>query len=970
LCAFVSIKKRQTCPLWHLVFNFFTGDKKGSKGPVCKIPKSSFFKTAPEPGSSKEEEEKMRNEKDVKSPEVTSFTTAPQPSGSKKEEKDQVKTPVVMQIQPEAIAAGASRQESGKKWKETKGKSTPGGAGPGATPVQQVSIKKRADAECPKVQSSASLPHPGPSFKKDGGRRNVPRRPEPRTRLRSSKEEDKKEKDKEEVKSFATPSQLVPSKKGDDGKKKVPESLKMQPSATHLQPRLDQKEYRKQKGGKGSGSFATPRQAESSHRRNEKEKFPGSSEVRTAPWSRSGTGQVAVSFGQEPGRRWGDRRPPPQLKYIPPRGPPSHTGQQRFGARPRLPKLMIPEPPRTEGAHQRQLQDPSLERRIRGQLPQSSHCSTATGHVPFLPQIPSVPAESPQTLPFPIGVAPPPQTLLLPPGVQRSPACPSRSVPSTPTVSEKQRLPVGAPRAISFFEPKQPTPSQGWYPQLGELFPRRHLGMLPPTSPGGPTDLEQSTSMRFMVPEPAVPSQVERVSTILAEPLKALSLEEAKEGVTLGTTGKKIQLDTNHFRVNLGDITHAFRYEVEIQSKKITKGMARNVMEEFRKKYYPENYPNLYQRKILYSAKKLPFEGNIHSGTVQCNERKYSITVVFNGTVDLSPLRNLQQRELGKDEAFQLVEDVFRQSYISSFISSGSRFYSKSNQLSKSAQLYSGGHQELSKGWVPFLNVDAVHVVLTSEVPLIEVVKEICNDTFHVGSATGAMSKLQVEEMDYFLKGMKVKYRRKCKEPFTTFTVVGLKGTASEVKFLYKEEELSVQKYFRTKLGVELEHPELPTLWVGSKEKTIYLPVECCVLVGGQPINHSKVLESLKAGIIRGSTMSSLTCKTKIQKIKAQLNDNPCVKEFGFSVADQFEKVEGRVLEPPVLQYSETLETPNNGAWRTHSFLKPRRIEMWRVVAVGQQSEDVSQMVTKLTAMVRVRMGENKIISIFAAADA
>jgi hypothetical protein len=66
LCAFVSIKKRQTCPLWHLVFNFFTGDKKGSKGPVCKIPKSSFFKTAPEPGSSKEEEEKMRNEKDVK----------------------------------------------------------------------------------------------------------------------------------------------------------------------------------------------------------------------------------------------------------------------------------------------------------------------------------------------------------------------------------------------------------------------------------------------------------------------------------------------------------------------------------------------------------------------------------------------------------------------------------------------------------------------------------------------------------------------------------------------------------------------------------------------------------------------------------------------------------------------------------------------------------------------------------------
>jgi hypothetical protein len=208
--------------------------------------------------------------------------------------------------------------------------------------------------------------------------------------LRSSKEEDKKEKDKEEVKSFATPSQLVPSKKGDDGKKKVPQSPKMQSSATHLQPRLDQKEYRKQKGGKGSGSFTTPRQAESSHKRNEKEKFPGGSEVRmvrTAPWSRSGTGQVAVSFGQEPGRRWEDRRPPPQLKYIPARGPPSHTSQQRFGAKPRPPKLMIPELPRTESGHQRQLQDPSVERRIRGQLPHSSHCSTPS---PWSPTITSM----------------------------------------------------------------------------------------------------------------------------------------------------------------------------------------------------------------------------------------------------------------------------------------------------------------------------------------------------------------------------------------------------------------------------------------------------------------------------------------------------------------------------------------------------------------------------------------------------
>jgi hypothetical protein len=32
-------------------------------------------------------------------------------------------------------------------------------------------------------------------------------------------------------------------------------------------------------------------------------------------------------------------------------------------------------------------------------------------------------------------------------------------------------------------------------------------------------------------------------------------------------------------------------------------------------------------------------------------------------------------------------------------------------------------------------------------------------------------------------------------------------------------------------------------------------------------------------------------------------NDDPCVKEFGLSVSDRFEKVEARVLEPPLLEY-------------------------------------------------------------------
>jgi eukaryotic translation initiation factor 2C len=34
-----------------------------------------------------------------------------------------------------------------------------------------------------------------------------------------------------------------------------------------------------------------------------------------------------------------------------------------------------------------------------------------------------------------------------------------------------------------------------------------------------------------------------------------------------------------------------------------------------------------------------------------------------------------------------------------------------------------------------------------------------------------------------------------------------------------------------------------------------------------------------------------------------KFNEDPCVREFGLSVSDRFEKVEARVLDAPVLEY-------------------------------------------------------------------
>ena len=39
---------------------------------------------------------------------------------------------------------------------------------------------------------------------------------------------------------------------------------------------------------------------------------------------------------------------------------------------------------------------------------------------------------------------------------------------------------------------------------------------------------------------------------------------------------------------------------------------------------------------------------------------------------------------------------------------------------------------------------------------------------------------------------------------------------------------ITVQEYFQKQYGVVLRFPNMPCLWVGPKQKTIYVPMEFC----------------------------------------------------------------------------------------------------------------------------------------------
>ena len=54
----------------------------------------------------------------------------------------------------------------------------------------------------------------------------------------------------------------------------------------------------------------------------------------------------------------------------------------------------------------------------------------------------------------------------------------------------------------------------------------------------------------------------------------------------------------------------------------------------------------------------------------------------------------------------------------------------------------------------------------------------------------------------------------------------GLKGPASKEKFECDGKMVTVQQYFETKLKMKLKFPNLPCVWVGSREKNNLVPME------------------------------------------------------------------------------------------------------------------------------------------------
>lgn len=108
--------------------------------------------------------------------------------------------------------------------------------------------------------------------------------------------------------------------------------------------------------------------------------------------------------------------------------------------------------------------------------------------------------------------------------------------------------------------------------------------------------------------------------------------------------------------------------------------------------------------------------------------------------------------------------------------------------------------------------------------------RELCQDprSGEMPDLTPRIIKYNQDKITRFLKGLKVQYELQDQPASKRIYVVnGLVSCARENRFTLKDGSTStVEQYFLQTKRYRIRYPELPCLWVGSKNSKIHVPAE------------------------------------------------------------------------------------------------------------------------------------------------
>ncbi|KAJ8673621.1 hypothetical protein QAD02_004883 [Eretmocerus hayati] len=507
-------------------------------------------------------------------------------------------------------------------------------------------------------------------------------------------------------------------------------------------------------------------------------------------------------------------------------------------------------------------------------------------------------------------------------------------------------------------KPQQQQSPQG-APQAQSARPQQHQQQSQKQSKIQQSDVQEAASSMSQLsvqPKDSSPAKTQfKVSVSSKDAQNQSSLiPKRRNPEKAGTLGTKIKVLVNMMEIHFGqrfpkDVIH---YDVAFMPE-TPKYLLRRAFTEARNRICPQRNPAFDGKKNAYSAGNL-FDGDERSVEVTVfnedgKEKVFKVTLKKVDVLDLMWIKNVYpgfDDSTKNQHCLQALDIILRNApSLRSTIVGRSFFVPPRNprSLGGGMDLWQGLFQSAVIGWKPFLNIDVAHKGFPKGQGVLDTIKNICGNAQPTADDYTTMVQRNQETIDKFLKGLKVVYQiPHIPTSRRTYRVNGLlRKTPREDVFEHEGHRISVEQYYRLQKQYTIRYPNLPLLWVGTKEKNIHVPIELCDIVSGQA-TQKKLDEKQTSNMIRAAATGTEDRKRKIMDAFQQMNygNDPCMREFDVKVSGEFTNVDARILNPPNLQYKERPMNVNKGVWRAGKFLNPVNLAegQWTIICLDNRT--------------------------------
>ena len=492
-----------------------------------------------------------------------------------------------------------------------------------------------------------------------------------------------------------------------------------------------------------------------------------------------------------------------------------------------------------------------------------------------------------------------------------------------------------------------------------EKIPSPSLVVPKAPSDAGSDTKKRSRSFARPIIRSAVPNS--QVLTIIRRPS------------TSGRAGQRVELYTNHFRLDFSKIAkemilYQFDVDVEILMRD---GSWRSCkkderFEVLRTIIEREQFPLVWydEGKNLYSSENLTLNWKkeyqcelIQKKTGRTNKFRFLLINLVK-TYELKTIFDFMEKRIAQrpHDPVRILETLFKQTQRAEMVTIKNQSYAKHQRLDDLGDgrgLASGFYQSIVLGERgPTLNLNNTFCCFYQNYNLVEFLSCYINhDIRRHGIPTKDYPLLvrKVLKSIWFVTSHTNQVRK--------YRLKSFGRPANEHEFVKDQgEKITVADYFDEKWKIRLRHPQLPVVELfnpADRSKSHFLPMELVTVDEWQrsmkPLTTEQRAKVTKKTVVRPAERYGMIRRIADER---RFVDDSYLKQFGIQVdVNEMLLVPARILPSPEIKY----KSPNGGAqdviervqigkwWLNNRFNKAREIRSWAVVLISQREPDNQQ---------------------------